>query len=124
MTMSSTPRGLSWTVTEMEAVVVVELAGEMDVQSVRALSPSLHQLGTSAPRLVLDMSGVKFCDSAGVNVLIIAYRAAKESGGWVRLVGLQPQVHRVYEVSGLASVMPEFPSVDAALADESQAEPA
>jgi anti-sigma B factor antagonist len=113
--MSSATWQLSWTERLLDSATVVELAGEMDIETVSELIPRLRGLGATASGLVIDMTGVTFCDSSGLTALVAAFRAGAETGGWVRLVGLQPQVRTVYDITGLAEVMPEYPTVDAAL---------
>jgi anti-sigma B factor antagonist len=55
-------------------------------------------------RLVIDMSGVDFCDSTGMNVLLAAQRMAREHGGNVELSGPRPAVRKILQVTGLESV--------------------
>jgi anti-sigma B factor antagonist len=50
------------------------------------------------------MSGVGFCDSTGMNVLLAAQRRAREQGGDVQLAGPRPAVRKILQVTGLDSV--------------------
>ncbi|WP_425583487.1 STAS domain-containing protein [Streptomyces paradoxus] len=43
--------------------------------------------GEAVPQIVVDLSGVTFMDSSGINILIAAYTAARDAGGWLRLAG-------------------------------------
>ena len=56
------------------------------------LQTELHAAMRSAdPALVVvDMSGVEFCDSTGMNVLLAAHRQACERGGDLALAAQQP----------------------------------
>jgi anti-sigma B factor antagonist len=40
----------------------------------------MNALGSNPARLIVDMSGVDFCDSTGINVLLAAHRHAREYG--------------------------------------------
>jgi anti-sigma B factor antagonist len=57
---------------------IVTLAGEIDLYTAPRLQTELVAAMRSAgPALVVvDMSGVEFCDSTGMNVLLAAHRQA------------------------------------------------
>ena len=68
-----------------------------------------------AARLVLDMSGLSFLDSAGVGALVSLFVSRKNHGKTVALAALTPQGHAVMQVSGLLKLLPVYPSVDEAV---------
>ncbi|CAM5646752.1 hypothetical protein SHIRM173S_03778 [Streptomyces hirsutus] len=70
-------------------------------------------------RLVIDCSGLEFCDSTGLNVLLGARLKADAAGGGVHLAGMQPVVARVFEITGAEAVFTLHDSLEAALADDS-----
>jgi anti-sigma B factor antagonist len=86
--------------------VIVALSGEIDLYTAPRLQSQLDQaLNTDqAVRLVVDMSGVDFCDSTGMNVLLAAQRLAREHGGNIELSGPRPAVRKILQVTGLESV--------------------
>ena len=86
--------------------VVVALSGEIDLYTAPRLQSRLDsELNVDHPvRLVVDMSGVDFCDSTGMNVLLAAQRLAREHGGNVELSGPRPAVRKILQVTGLESV--------------------
>ena len=55
-------------------------------------------------QVVVDMSGVEFCDSTGMNVLLAAHRRAREQGGDLELAAPRPAVRKILQVTGLESV--------------------
>ncbi len=55
-------------------------------------------------QVVVDMAGVDFCDSTGMNVLLAALRRARERGGDLVLAGPRPAVRKILQVTGLESV--------------------
>ncbi|MFS1297685.1 STAS domain-containing protein [Streptosporangium longisporum] len=67
---------------------VVRATGELDMSvapRLRAeIDRALEALG--APNLVLDMTGVPFCDSVGLGVLVGTLTRTKEAGGRLMLV--------------------------------------
>ena len=84
--------------------VVVALSGEIDLYTAPRLQSRLaSELNVDHPvRLVVNMSGVDFCDSTGMNVLLAAQRMAREHGGNVELSAPRPAVRKILQVTGLA----------------------
>ena len=85
---------------------VLALAGEIDLYTAPRLQSELTSVlsaGKSA-QIVVDMSGVEFCDSTGMNVLLAAHRVATERGGELSLAAPRPAVRKILEVTGLQSV--------------------
>jgi anti-sigma B factor antagonist len=85
---------------------VLSLAGEIDLYTVPRLQAELATALAAAdpPRIVVDMSGVEFCDSTGMNVLLAAHRRAGEQGGDFVLAAPRPAVRKILQVTGLESV--------------------
>jgi anti-sigma B factor antagonist len=66
--------------------------------------------------IVVDMTGTRFCDSAGLAVLVRAHRRAVADDGELRLViPAGSAVSRIFAVTGLDRVIPLFGSLDEAL---------
>ena len=84
----------------------MSVAGEIDLYT----APRLHgELATAlaggmAVRIIVDLSGVEFCDSTGMNVLLAAQRRARDSGGDLQLAGPRPAVKKVLQLTGLETV--------------------
>ncbi len=89
-------------------VLLVRLTGELDQCSASGIRRDLDAL-LSDPRvrhLVIDMEGMPFMDSSGLGVILGRYRALSLRGGTVSLMHLSPQVRRVYDLSGMARIIP------------------
>jgi anti-sigma B factor antagonist len=91
----------------------MSVAGEIDLYT----APKLHSelmaaLAAGTPlQLTVDMTGVEFCDSTGMNVLLAAHRKAREDGGNLQLASPRPAIRKVLQVTGLDGV---FTVVDSA----------
>jgi anti-sigma B factor antagonist len=85
---------------------VVSVAGEIDLYTAPRLHGELFAVlaGDAPVRLVIDMSGVEFCDSTGMNILLAAHRRAHEQGGDLELAAPRATVRKVLQVTGLESV--------------------
>src|SRR3954447_9383494 len=65
---------------------VLTLRGSLDIDTSPSLKANLNRLvERPRPHVVVDLSGLDFCDSMGVGVLVTAHGRAMERGGWVRL---------------------------------------
>jgi anti-sigma B factor antagonist len=84
----------------------MSVQGEIDLYTVPKLQRELATvLATGDPvRLIVDLSGVDFCDSTGVNVLLAAHRQAREKGGDLELAAPRPAVRKILQVTGLETV--------------------
>jgi anti-sigma B factor antagonist len=65
---------------------------------------------------VVDMTRTRFCGSTGINVLVAAHNRARAEGGELRLViPASAMVWRVFAVTGIDHLIPNFPDLDEAL---------
>jgi anti-anti-sigma factor len=96
--------------------VEVTVAGELDVARSELSSAIDDALANGACRLVINLLDVSFIDSSVLRVLVLARREVESRGGWIRLVYTNHLIGRVIEVTGLADVLPQYASVESALA--------
>jgi anti-sigma B factor antagonist len=84
---------------------VMDVAGEIDLYTAPRLQAEFTRLLETGPsRVVIDMSGVDFCDSTGMNVLLSALKRLKERGGALEVAAPRPAVRKILQVTGLDSV--------------------
>ena len=99
----------------VEGVPVVRLGGELDTFGASTVRDRLASLYES-DRVVVDLSGLTFLDSAGLHVLFSIGRDAHESAAvLVFVVPDASPVRRVLELVQLADVSPVCESVESAL---------
>jgi anti-anti-sigma factor len=97
---------------------VVTPVGELDHATADLLREPLESfLRAGRARLVVDCSGLEFCDSTGLNVFLGARLKAESLGGGVHLAGMRPAVARVFEITGAAAVFTVHATLQSALAD-------
>jgi anti-sigma B factor antagonist len=98
-------------------VPVVTVPEEVDVTNTAALRQALLAAAADGfPALVVDMTRTRFCDSAGLRVLVCAHKRARAAGGEVLLAVPGAAVLRVLAITGIDQVIPNFSSLDEALA--------
>ena len=97
-------------------MAVATLPAEIDVVNGDQVREDLLTVLNRGPAmLIVDMTGTTFCDSAGVNALVRAYKRAGACGARMRLVVGAPTVRRVLAVTGVDRLIGTCPSVAAAL---------
>lgn len=92
--------GLTMSTRETGAHDVVELRGELDIANAGQVAAELTAICDRSPVVVLDLSGLGFVDSCGLEALVRTQRHARKAGGEVRLAGLRPQARQVLRLSG------------------------
>ncbi len=81
---------------------IVTVSGELDISNAASLEATVASITAEHPdRLIFDLSGLRFMDSAGIAVLI----GAAASVDAVQLRDPSPIVRRVIELTGLSSVL-------------------
>ena len=96
---------------------VIELAGDIDVETARTLRAHIVERFTgSTSRVVVDLSGVDFMDSSGLGALVSGWQLNREEGAF-RVAGANSIVRRVLSITGMEDVFALYGSVDEATAD-------
>ena len=95
---------------------VLRLSGDLDHDTAKDLEAALDAASVGSTRILLDCSGLEFCDSRGLNILLRARRTAAETGTELALIGPRGALARVLEITGMDNVINRYPSLDQALA--------
>lgn len=106
------------TVTDHPAeVAVLHLQGELDADTASRLHAALAGLlERPVPRIVVDLSGLKFCDSVGLSAFIISKQVISSRGGWLSFAGANQFLNQLMETVGLGRYFAIFPEIDDAIA--------
>ncbi|MEW1839210.1 STAS domain-containing protein [Nonomuraea angiospora] len=86
-----------------EDFIVARAAGELDYTSAGLLHQQLKDAWatTQSGGLVVDMSGLTFCDSRGVGVLVLLLRQSREQQSTLVLSAIPPHLERTLTITGL-----------------------
>ncbi|MDX3452041.1 STAS domain-containing protein [Streptomyces sp. ME02-8801-2C] len=100
----------------VDGVRVVTVEGEIDHHVRELLSAVLLSGYGAAPpsRIVVDLGGVTFMDSTGINIFITTYQAVS-ANGWLRIAAAQQPVLHVMQLVGIDTLIACYPSVEQAL---------
>ena len=79
----------------------------------RLMYPSLSEFSTSvlgeltggARKLVIDLGGVDYLDSAAIGCLMDIHRLLQDKDGALRLSGLQPRVETMISMTGVHKIV-------------------
>jgi anti-sigma B factor antagonist len=98
-------------------VPVVAAPEEIDITNAEGLRSALLKAAANGHgTLVVDMTRTRFCDSSGLHALIAAHKRADAEGREVLLVIPGTTVLRVFALTGMDMVIPNFTSLAGALA--------
>lgn len=106
------------TVTDIRSdVAVLRLSGELDADTATRLHELLAELlERQVPRIVVDLSDLKFCDSVGLSAFITAKQVIVARGGWLSFAGANKFLVTLLETVGLSRYFAIFPDVEDAIA--------
>jgi anti-sigma B factor antagonist len=104
----------------VDGVPVVAAPEEIDITNAAELRSALleaaaHGHGT----LVADLSRTQFCDSSGLHTLLAAHKRATAEGGEMLLVIPGTAVLRVFALTCVDRIIPNFTTLGEALAQTS-----
>src|SRR5262249_6635885 len=92
--------------TDESGAPIIAVSGELDMSNAGKLDAAVDSLVAKDPeRLVFDLSGLRFMDSAGIAVLLGAAGKVAE----IELRDPSPPVRRVVELTGLTRVLSVVP---------------
>jgi anti-anti-sigma factor len=93
-------------ITLNEGVQQVTLKGRLDSVTSSSLEKSLQPLfGSAGSRTLVDFSDLSYISSAGLRVILMAAKRAKQSQGKLVLCCLLPHVREVFEISGFLKIL-------------------
>ena len=98
-------------------IPVVRVTGDLDISTVAQLCRAIHTAAskTPRPRLIVDLTGLEFCDSTGLRGLIGGVKEVDVLGGKA-VVAVEPggMLDRLLDLSGLSEFLRVTDSVEAA----------
>jgi stage II sporulation protein AA (anti-sigma F factor antagonist) len=112
----SAPAGFP--VATISGLPVVRGPAEIDITNAGQLRTALlAAAGQGHVTIVVDLSETAFCDTAGLQVLVLAHRRAVAEGGELRLVVRGATLLRLFSLTGVDHVIPSFTTLDQAVSE-------
>lgn len=84
-----------------EGTAVVTLSGGMTLgTSLKIVDSQVHAaIADGVSRMVIDLTGVEYVDSAGLGMLVYVYGTLMEKQGVLRLCGVAPRVQSLFQMT-------------------------
>ena len=88
-------------------LVTLEITGRLDTTTAPNLETTINELSDDTKELVFDVSEVEYISSAGIRVLLGAYKKMNSNGGLMRIEKASDMVREVFEMTGLTEMLGE-----------------
>jgi anti-anti-sigma factor len=95
------PLGMEACLLDADGQTTVTVRGEVDLATAGALWETLQKAAVAGTTLVVDLSGTRFIDSSGLDLLLRARRNLATMGSTIVLRSPHQGVLKVLQVSGL-----------------------
>ena len=86
-------------------LVTLEITGRLDTTTAPNLESVINELSDDTKELIFDMSGVEYISSAGIRVLLGAYKKMNLNNGIMRIEKANDMVREVFEMTGLLQML-------------------
>ena len=86
-------------------LVTLGITGRLDTTTAPKLESVISELSEDTKELVFDMSGVEYISSAGIRVLLGAYKKMNANQGTMRVDKAGDLVCEVFEMTGLSEML-------------------
>ena len=98
--------------------LVIVIDGELDILTTASLRVRFAEtLLSTTESVIIDLSGVLFCDASGLALLVGAQNRAQADGRTVVLAGPREGVSKLLRITGLDRAFTIHPTVDDARHD-------
>ena len=88
-------------------LVTLKITGRLDTTTSPNLDSVINELPEDTKELVFDMSGVEYISSAGIRVLLRAYKKMNSNQRKTRIENVNDIVREVFEMTGLSEMINE-----------------
>jgi len=110
----------SFPIETASGVPVVTAPEEIDITTAPGLRSALREAAAHGHgTFVVDMTRTQFCDSSGLHTLLAAHKRAQAQGGELLLVISATPVLRIFAITGVDRIIPNFTSLGQVLTQTS-----
>ena len=86
-------------------LVVLEITGRLDTTTAPNLDTVINELSEDTKELILDMGGLEYISSAGIRVVLSAYKKMMSNQGIMRITKANEMVRDAFEMTGLLEMI-------------------
>jgi anti-sigma B factor antagonist len=100
-----------------EGIVIVTVEGQLIVGNRQELKNLVHEsLERGGRKFVIDCTRTGYIDSSGLGALVSMSRKVRETGGEMRIAGLNEDLRSLFELTKLDTLFPILATPEQALA--------
>ncbi len=97
--------------------LIIKINGDIDHHSSEELRDKIdkefHRL--RCKNIIMDFSKVYFMDSSGIGMIIGRYKAIEKLGGKIAVSGINEELKRIFDISGLYRIIKVYDSLEKAI---------
>jgi anti-sigma B factor antagonist len=82
----------------------VGVGGFLNAGTACELEAKVDEVMRDCPTVTFDLSALEYISSAGLRVLMMAYKRAVAAGGAVSVVGMSDEVREVFDITGFSDL--------------------
>lgn len=103
---------------ELQKVTIFDITGDIDLANSPAVRKALLRevKEKRTPRVVMNLSKVRYIDSSGVASLVEGLKASRDAGTRFMLIGLSTSAREVLQLSRLLKIFEVYDNEEQALA--------
>jgi anti-sigma B factor antagonist len=90
----------------VDHLAVLRLEGEFDLAAVEAFAKWAEHAQSASRQVTVDLSGITFIDSSGLNSLLRLRRSTMAAGGGMTIRNPSDCVQQLFAITGLSGVFP------------------
>jgi anti-sigma B factor antagonist len=103
---------------QINGIVIIDLSGQITLVDASAAlrAEVLDQVGNGFRKILLDLGGVTYIDSAGLGELTGSFTSVRNRGGELKLLNLTKRVHDLMQITKLYTVFDVYDDEKKAIA--------
>ena len=86
-------------------LVTLEITGRLDTTTAPNLETVINEISEDTKELIFNMAELEYISSAGIRVLLSAYKKMNQSGSIMRIEKANEMVREVFEMTGLVEML-------------------
>ena len=98
-----------------DGAAILSLSGELDLTAAPSFLGHLKRASDGGTHIVLDLSGLRYMDSTGINALLNARQKFAQTGRRIVLAAVPVTIRRILDIIAVEELIPVFPTVDEAI---------
>lgn len=98
-----------------KGILIITIDGSIDSKTASEVQQKILEASVNSNNVIIDLTKVDFVSSAGLRVLLMAYRQIKAKSGKVVLVGVSEEITEVMSMTGFVNFFEIVDTVNNAL---------